>query len=374
MPEPMGVPRATSGTISGMIADFNKQMQALSTSSPTEEFNRSFRESMQSSTRRTPSGPPHHKQQQASSSVTHAKQGSQSYLKPDPVSIEKVVSPVIEHTLQQQQLLLQQQQALIELQKDQQQIQRALQDQLKLQTLQTQMQIEQQNKVQAVPQAPAKKADVVTIGTSMSIPSTPKVENRDWHSERQPNREVRSPDRRERREMSDRPTRDERRRQEEPSPRKSDYRDRVSVQKDASRRRDDSRSPDWDRDRVRERRKERPANKKDRRRLPQPTVEEIQGAVDAISNSLPISSASRCRETSPRFNSSKSPSGVMLRHQSAVMSSSPPIITGSVQGSSIAVLDGRSMSPGLLIASYPVQVVSPITRSYSPPVSSLNQA
>jgi hypothetical protein len=44
----------------------------------------------------------------------------------------------------------------------------------------------------------------------------------------------------------------------------------------------------------------------------------------------------------------------------------------SQQPTAIAVFDQRSMSPGLLIASYPVQVVSPgaaFTRSYSPPVS-----
>lgn len=360
--------RTQSASISGLIADFNKQMEALSIQSPTEEFNRSYRESMHPPVRRTSSGSSHRKQQ-----VTAVSQGKQSnsqlLLKPEPMSIEKVVSPVIEHTLQQQQLLLQQQQALIELQKDQQQIQKALQDQLKLQTLQTQMQIEQQNKAQAPPSR--KKVDVTTTGTSMSIPSTPKVESRDWHADRRSNREVRSPERRDQRESGNRSTREERERHEENWSRRPDHKDRGLEQRVTRRVREDSRSPERIRDRTPERRSDRPVSKKDRRRLPQPTVEEMQGAVDAISShSLPTLTRGT-RDTSPNLRKSRSPSGAMtLRHQSAVVSSLPSVAAGSTAASNIAVLDARSLSPGLLIASYPVQVVSPVGRTYSPPISS----
>ena len=335
-------------------------MEALS--SPAEEFNRSFRESLR---RSSPSPVLKGRQHYGSSSSLSSKQSATGSLKPDAVSIEKVVSPVIEHTLQQQQLLLQQQQALIELQKDQQQIQKALQDQLKLQTLQTQMQIEQQNKAQPAQALVAKKTDVVTTGTSMSIPSTPKTETRDWKSDRRVN--MRSPDGRERSIRSERHERHERHDRHErddrlsPPQRKYEPRDWTPERRDY-RRRDDSLSPE--RMPLRDRRPERGNNKKDRRRLPQPTVEEIQGAVEAISgsHSLAVSSLTRSK--------SRSPTAAILKHQSAVLSSSPPIVPAvtALPAANIAVLDSRSLSPGLLIASYPVQVVSPAAQTFSTPV------
>lgn len=470
----VGMTRASSGTISGMIADFNKQMQALN-----EEEALSQRFNQVAHGRKL--SPKHAKYP---SSITQ-----NIPLKPDIVGLEKVVSPVIERSLLQQQLLLQQQQALIELQKDQQEIQKSLQEQLKLQTLQTQMQIEQQNKTQAAaapqPQPPPQptviRKEVVSTGTSISIPSTPKTESRDWRSDSREQRternRVRSPDRL--RDRRDHDRRDHDRRREVDSRREIDSRrderghehdskyrrsprrdedDRTSTHRAREyREHDRDRTPEYVRDRTPERRERSPeytrprppyndrrpqhpqqqqqqqqqpyyqrplrdevpersrtttsgivtgglVGKKDRRRLPQPTVEEIQGAVDAISgntlsNSLPslgYRGASSLSASHGILRTSSPPTlgmrpvtstGLSISISSALQgtstsplktqpaSSTVPVIasTGSSVLPSVAVIaDHRSLSPGLLIASYPVQVVSPSLRAFSPPVRTLH--
>ena len=441
-----GIPRATSGTISGMIADFNKQMEALSVTSPTEEMYPSPQQ--RSSTGHLSSA---RSSAQSKRGDQHKYNTSSSSLRltPSNSGIEKAVSPVIEQTLHQQQLLLHQQQQLIELQRDQQEIQKALQDQLKLQTLQTQMQLEQQNKSQTT--VPAAKKEVMTIGTSMSMPGTPKLEqydpksdfrdrqNNDSRSSGQRRRvspdgrysrdSFESPDRKApmedgrgpvRRDDRREPRRDERldsrreeRRDDRRDDRREDRRDHRDERRDDRReeRMDDRRSyedpgrrrprsPEYrDRDRDKDfspdnssrfdrrqeytsRNDQRGSNKKDRRRLPQPTVEEMKGAVEAItSNSVMSRSAPFPRSTSPVLLNKAQLTSIrslinermvnLQQPQQTIIPGSSPNILGSGSGmlGSSSLVDHRAVSPGLLITSYPLQVVSPLAggfRSQSP--------
>jgi len=469
-----------------MIADFNKQMESLQVRYPEDVFPRLSRSPSHGSLGKV--SPKHQARYPTTLTQQHGllKAGSDT-------AINKAVSPVIEHTLQHQQLLLQQQQALIELKKDQQAIQKALQDQLKLQTLQTQMQIDQQNKAQAVKKlpllstastavgtsplptpTPAKK-EVVSTGTEMSVPGTPKCEEirRDWRADKKReearNRKAVSPEklkdnwtddprndaRRQKKEdyRSDL-RRDEHRNVREPEYSRKGYdqdhsrgydRDREHTSPSRSRRREDTyRSHDYrDRDgspdrrtredsisppQHRDRTPERKSTsgdryqKKDRRRLPQPSVEEMQASVETSTCFIPktsppsvlkksgypssISALKQGKSQLPQIPATIIPSAASLpgyqpnyHHSISQSSIHPQIIVpppsavpsqAVSQAPTITVIDQRSMSPGLLITSYPVQVVSPavlttagttsalnrpftgtgLSRSFSPPVSS----
>ena len=136
-----------------------------------------------------------------------------------------------------------------------------------------------------------------------------------------------------------------------------------------------------------ERRDNRYQSKKDRRRLPQPTVEEMQEAASLLPRTSPpstspyrklnqgtsgVSLTTALRTTKPSCQLPTVPANVApVLPQSSIISASS-LVSQQPQPTAIAVFDQRSMSPGFLIASYPVQVVSPggaFTRSYSPPVS-----
>lgn len=435
-----GIPRATSGTISGMIADFNKQMEALSVTSPTDEMYPSPQQ--RSSTGQLSSSARSSVQSKRGDKNKYSTSPSSVHLTPSNVGIEKTVSPVIEQTLHQQQLLLHQQQQLIELQKDQQQIQKALQDQLKLQTMQTQMQLEQQNKTQT--SGPVTRKEVSTIGTSMSMPGTPKSEQYDHKSDfrdkkkndsrssaqrqrispddRYSRDSFESPERRGPREDGRGPVRRDDRREDHRDNRRENRRDdrrdngRNDLREDRRNDCRDDRGPYDERERRRVRspeyydsernvsrdmspevcgnRSDRnrqeyssridrgSSNKKDRRRLPQPTVEEMKGAVEAITGSSMLSrSMPLPRSTSPvmlnkaQLSSVRSLineriSSMQQPHQTIIPGTAPSILGGGsgILGSG-SLIDHRAVSPGLLITSYPLQVVSPLAtglRSRSP--------
>lgn len=145
---PSGIPRVTSGTISGMLADFNRQMAKLSASDPAPAADQRAALLAGQPPKETPgkAGAPRkfsldshavglggsplasrHAADAASVAGPQTKLTDALPVQPLKHQLERLVSPVIDQTMQQQQLLIQQQQQLIILQKEQNKLQQQLQ-------------------------------------------------------------------------------------------------------------------------------------------------------------------------------------------------------------------------------------------------------
>lgn len=147
--------QSTSGAISNMIEDFNRQMEKLNASdtqllnlielrnqpgrakgndSNTTSANRKFSldsrcEAMTGNAMMTRH---QHMQIETSKAEDGRKQPTDKLpVQPIKQTLERLVSPVIDQTMQQQQMLIQQQQQLIQLQKEQNKLQQQLQGILK---------------------------------------------------------------------------------------------------------------------------------------------------------------------------------------------------------------------------------------------------
>ena len=199
------IPRATSGTITGMIADFNKAMEALGTSSPTEEQyqiasklkhleHKSQRHSLQNQNQKSTNRNQSLAQPMDSSGpqpiivMTSGPNQStiplQLQLNPQAVTQALLPSPQVEQQLQQQQILIQQQQQFLQIQLEQQKLQKQMTEQLSLKQkddLQQQKEekkkkeLKEQAVVQTSPPKPevVKKDKQVSTSTPPSVTSTP---------------------------------------------------------------------------------------------------------------------------------------------------------------------------------------------------------
>ena len=110
------IPRATSGTITGMIADFNKAIEALGSE---EEELIIVKERRDSKGRRD-----------SKDSSRRSSEGMQLQIQSSQATGTLLPSPQIEQQLQQQQILIQQQQQFLQIQLEQQKLQKQMQEQI----------------------------------------------------------------------------------------------------------------------------------------------------------------------------------------------------------------------------------------------------
>lgn len=217
------IPRATSGTITGMIADFNKAMEALGTASPTEEqfqissrLKHLERESKDQCQRAQNQQTVQNQNQKQTNASNHKNQTSmvkpqltdasaaqpiivmtsgpnqstiplQLQLNPQAVMTGQALlpSPQVEQQLQQQQILIQQQQQFLQIQIEQQKLQKQMTEQLSLRQkddLEKQKEeklkgqkVKEQVAAQTSPPKPEviKKDKQVSTSTPPSVTSTP---------------------------------------------------------------------------------------------------------------------------------------------------------------------------------------------------------
>ena len=111
------IPRATSGTITGMIADFNKAIEALGSE---EEELINVKERRDSKGRRD----------SKDSSSRRSSEGMQLQIQGSQPAGTLLPSPQIEQQLQQQQILIHQQQQFLQIQLEQQKLQKQMQEQM----------------------------------------------------------------------------------------------------------------------------------------------------------------------------------------------------------------------------------------------------